>query len=71
MPLFSLGTRGEGAEVTIEEDEVCQEKGGRGACQEKEGGGDRYLIFEQPTSTTAQSCNHQIINCCPIKIASL
>ena len=51
MPLFSLGTRGEGAEVTIEEDEVCQEKGGRGACQEKEGGGDRYLIFDQPTQT--------------------
>merc|ERR1711990_728966 len=60
------GMIGEGAEATT---------GEGGACREKEEGGDRYLMSSnphQPTSTTTQSCNHHmIINCCPIKIASL
>merc|ERR1712037_615491 len=69
------GTIGEGAEATREEGEAFRETGEGGACRERGEGGDRYLMSSnphQPTSTTTQSCNHHmIINCCPIKIASL
>merc|ERR1712130_966648 len=55
------GTRGEGAEATREGGEAFQETGEGGVCQEKEGG-DRCI--SKPSTTTTQSCNHQIINCC-------
>ena len=58
-----------------EEGEAFRGRGGRGAFQEKEGEEDDSLMsmttYLIPTSTTTQSCNYQIINCCQIKIASL